>query len=238
MSGQDGPGVRCVIFLQGCPLRCTYCHNPDTWPAAGGKEYSPQQLFDIVCKYKPYFKNRGGVTFSGGEPMLQARDLVPLFQLCSENNIHTAIDTSGAVLNESVEECVKLADLVLLDIKHLHSDEFHTLTGGRLENLLQFVQMLSRHAKPTWIRQVIVPDWNDTTKDMDELAAFLADKPFVQKVELLGYHKLADAKYLELGMTPPMPDVPAMMDMRLAELQKYLNEKLAGLRINNRSNAR
>lgn len=233
MSGQDGPGVRCVVFLQGCPLRCKYCHNPDTWPLTGGSEFSPHQLFDTIRKYKPYFKNRGGVTFTGGEPLLQARTLVPLLELCQEADIHTAIDTSGVVLNENVERCVELADLILLDIKHMDAGEFNRLTGGLIDNVWRFMKLLERHNKPTWIRQVIVPGWNDREQDLNPLADFLADKKFVEKVELLGYHKLADAKYIELDITPPLPDVPEMDATRLAELQAYLDKKLAAAKSKN-----
>lgn len=231
MSGQDGPGVRCVVFLQGCPLRCEYCHNPDTWPLSAGREYSPHELFEIIRKYKPYFKHRGGATFTGGEPLLQARPLATLLELCGEANIHTAIDTSGVILGESVEECVELADLILLDVKHTEAAEFNRITGGGvLDNVRRFMNLLERYEKPTWIRQVIVPGWNDTEKALDALADFIAGKKFIQKVELLGYHKLADAKYAELGMTPPLAGVPEMDAARLAELQHILDKKLAAIK--------
>ena len=164
---------------------------------------------------------------------MQARPLIPLLELCQDAGIHTAIDTSGVVLNEDVERCVELADLILLDIKHMDAGEFHRLTGGTIDNVWRFVKLLERHNKPTWIRQVIVPGWNNRERNINALVDFLADKKFVEKVELLGYHKLADAKYIELGITPPLPDVPEMNPDRLTELQEYLDQKLAEARSKN-----
>lgn len=192
----DGPGIRYVVFLQGCPLRCEFCHNPDTWnPDAPVKyEYTPRELLDEVLRYKSYIRN-GGVTCSGGEPLMQAEFVTEFFRLCHENNIHTALDTSGALQKF---EPLQYTDLVLLDIKPGQKDR-------------KFLNHLQAMDKPTWIRHVVLPGRTDLT----ELGKELNGYDVVKKIELLPYHTMAVHKYRELGIPYPLEGVPALTEEEL-----------------------
>ncbi|MFV0468702.1 MAG: pyruvate formate-lyase-activating protein, partial [Dysgonomonas sp.] len=158
---KDGPGIRFVIFMQGCPLRCLYCHNPDTWSTNYPKiTMSPEEVFEEIKKVKNFIK-KGGITISGGEPLLQPDFILQLFKLCKEENLHTDIDTSGYVMNEKVKEVLAYTDLILLDIKHIEPHKYKILTGKALEPTLKFMEYLSQIEKKTWLRYVLVSDYSD-----------------------------------------------------------------------------
>lgn len=197
----DGPGIRYVIFLQGCHLRCKYCHNRDTWDIKGGSYKSLDEIFDQIKRYKPYFKSsNGGVTVTGGEPLLQVKFLIELFRNLKKAGIHTCIDTSGMVnLTEDVKKLLKLTDLVLLDIKHINSEKCKELTGHDNKKELEFARYLSQNGIPMWIRQVIVPGITDDEKDITNLKEFVKKLKTVEKVEFLPYHTVGKYKWKELG---------------------------------------
>lgn len=197
MGAVDGPGIRFVAFMQGCPLRCGYCHNPETWETAGGTEYTVQELFDKIKRYKNYFGKNGGVTFSGGEPFMQAEFVLEVIKKCRNAGIHTAVDTSGSVLNE---ELIRTADLVILDIKMTNEEDYKKYTGGSLKKTLEFLSHCEKHNKDIWIRQVIVPGINDNEDNIKALAGIIKGKSFIKKVELLPFKKLCSAKYENLGI--------------------------------------
>ena len=210
----DGPGIRYVIFVQGCPMRCLYCHNPDTWDCSGGQEISAEKLLSDILKYKNYFGNNGGVTVSGGEPLMQIEFVTQLFKLLKNEGIHTCLDTSGILFNSQnqlkISELIKYTDLVLLDIKHINSLKHKELTGFDNENVLNFAQFLNDNNLPVWIRYVLVPSINEDDKSLIELKKFLDSLNNVQKVEVLPYHTLGVSKYEKLnipyklsGVLPP-----------------------------------
>ena len=197
----DGPGIRFVIFLQGCHLKCKYCHNRDTWDIGGGSYKSLEDIFNKILRYKPYFKSsNGGVTVTGGEPLLQVKFLIELFKKLKKEGIHTCIDTSGLVsLTEDVKEVLKLTDLVLLDIKHIDRKKCKELTGHGNEKELEFAKYLSENNIPIWIRQVIVPGITDEEEDIIKLRNFIKTLKTVKKVEFLPYHTAGKYKWAELG---------------------------------------
>ena len=202
----DGPGTRFVIFFQGCPLRCKYCHNPDTWDINGGTEYTVSEIIDEILKYKKYYQN-GGVTVSGGEPLLQIDFVIELFQKLKQYNIHTAIDTSGFLFTENTVdkyiELIKYTDLFLLDIKHINNEEHIKLTTRENKNTLSFAKFLSDNNKEMWIRYVVVPDITTKIEYCVELKQFIDTLKTVSKVEVLPYHTMGIHKYKELGIEYP-----------------------------------
>ena len=205
----DGPGIRYVIFLQGCHLRCKYCHNRDTWDIKGGSYKSLDEIFEQIKRYKPYFKSsNGGVTVTGGEPLLQVKFLIELFKNLKKAGIHTCIDTSGMVnLTEDVKKLLKLTDLVLLDIKHIDSEKCKELTGHDNKKELEFARYLSQNGIPMWIRQVIVPGITDDEKDIITLKEFVKKLKTVEKVEFLPYHTVGKYKWKELGEKYEIEDI-------------------------------
>lgn len=198
----DGPGIRFVIFMQGCSLQCKYCQNRDTWEINAGNQYSAEELLNKILKYKNYFlSSGGGVTVSGGEPLLQYKFLIELFTLLKKENIHTAIDTSGNVdLTDDMKKLIDLTDLFLLDIKCINDEICKKLTGVSNKKELAFAKYLSSINKPTWIRQVIVPTITDRTEDLLALKDFLSTLTNVEKIELLPYHDLGKSKWIKLGL--------------------------------------
>ncbi len=198
----DGPGIRFVIFMQGCPLKCKYCHNRDTWNISGGTEYSIDEVIEKVMRLKPYMNtSHGGVTVSGGEPLLQMPFVTELFKKLKEMKIHTALDTSGNFpISETLKELLTYTDLVLLDIKHINNEKCIDLTGLPNTNTLNFAKFLSQHDIPMWIRQVLVPGITDDEMDLLALKDFIASLKTVKKVEILPYHDLGKFKWAELGL--------------------------------------
>lgn len=213
----DGPGIRFVVFLQGCPLRCMFCHNPDTWEASRPVQYewSPEQLLEEVLRYRNFIR-KGGVTCTGGEPLVQARFVAEFFRLCHEQGLHTCLDTSGAVWNENVREALAHTDLVMLDIKTL-DDELHPrLTGMSRENNQTLLDYLEEQHKPTWIRHVIVPMLTDDDARLHALAAHVGRYTCVERVELLPYHTMGEYKYDELNIAYPLKGVEPLPAERKA----------------------
>lgn len=206
---KDGPGIRFVLFLQGCPLRCLYCHNPDTWKQSDSKyELNPEEVMSEILKIRPFLR-KGGVTVSGGEPLLQAEFVLELFKLCKDNGLHTAVDTSGFVLNDKVREVLKYTDLVLLDIKHINPDKYKDLTARPLEPTLKFIEYISEINKPVWIRYVLVPGFTDDEKDLNQWATYVSRFENVERVDILPFHQMGIHKWEQLGEQYKLKDVPA-----------------------------
>lgn len=203
----DGPGIRFVIFMQGCPMRCQYCHNPDSWEINAGEDYSVSELLEKYNGVKEFVKN-GGITVTGGEPLLQIDFVTELFKECKIKNIHTALDTSGVMFNkdntEKIDELLKYTDLVLLDIKHIDDAEHKKLTGFSNKNILQFAKYLSDKNIPVWIRHVVVPDITYNEKYLSELGKFLAKLKNIKALDVLPYHDMAIPKYQNLGIDYPL----------------------------------
>lgn len=197
----DGPGIRYVVFMQGCPLRCAYCHNPDTWDGKSGKAVTVNEIVEDIRRYMPYMKlSKGGVTVTGGEPLLQIEFVTELFKELKKIGIHTAIDTSGYIDIEEVEEIIKYTDLFLLDIKHVDDIEHKKLTGVTNQKTLKLAKYLSDRGIPIWIRHVIVPGITDNIKEVKALAEFISTLKSVEKVEILPYHKMGEYKYEVLNI--------------------------------------
>lgn len=192
----DGPGLRYIIFFRGCPLRCKYCHNPDTWEKAGGREATIDELYSDIFKYRNFIH---GITCSGGEPLMQEDFILRLFKKVRECGLTTALDTSGTIFTENTKELLKETDLVLLDIKSFNKETYKSLTGGRLENTLSFAQYLKDNDIPMWVRFVLVPDLTDNLEDIEKMSLFLKDFSNLQKVEVLPFHKMGEYKWKELG---------------------------------------
>lgn len=211
----DGPGIRYVIFLQGCPLRCKFCHNPDTWEIGKiNKSFTPEEVLNEVLKYKRFFGKNGGVTITGGEPLVQTDFVLEFFKLCKENSIKTALDTSGFIFNNMVKEILKYTDLVLLDIKCIDEKIYKDLTGVELKNTLEFLNYLKEINKSVWVRHVVVPTITDNDKLLKKLANYLKDFKNVEKVEILPYHTLGIFKYKNLGIDYPLEGIEPLSEER------------------------
>ena len=209
----DGPGIRFVVFLQGCPLRCKYCHNPDTW-GVGGEEYTAEEVARRAVRYKNYFGKDGGVTVTGGEPLLQIEFVIELFTLLKKQGVHTCVDTSGITFQKDNPKSVdahkrllQVTDLFLLDIKHIDETACKALTGQSNRNTLDFAKFLSENNKKLWIRQVLVPGWTDNETDLQKTRAFIDTLNTVEKVEVLPYHTMGTVKYEKLGIAYPLAGV-------------------------------
>lgn len=221
----DGPGVRRVLFLQGCPLNCLYCHNPDARPfKCGYKTDAYTELREIARNKEYLIKTGGGVTLSGGEPLSQPEFVKTIFEGCKMMGIHTALDTSGYTGHRADDELLSYTDLVLLDIKHIRAADYKTLTAVKLQPTLEFARRLSDKNIPVWIRHVLVPGYTDNEEAVSELAAFVKTLQNVQRLEVLPYHKMADYKWQELGIENKLADTPepdeAMIFRTKANLQK------------------
>lgn len=218
----DGPGIRTVFFLQGCPARCAYCHNPDTWDPCGGREVDLDEIVSRAKRGKPYYGEDGGVTFSGGEPLLQGKFLFEAIKSLHAEGIGSAIDTSGTYFDEDSESAIAEADLVLLDIKHTDGTVFKELTGRGQESLFRLIEVVNRLEKPIWIRQVIVPGLNDTQEYIAALNDFLTNIETIRKVELLGYHNMAESKYEKLGIEYKLKGLAPMSSEKLQALSELI----------------
>lgn len=199
----DGPGVRFVVFMQGCNLRCKCCHNPDTWNMTDGDVYTPQQISQMVNRYKDYFGGTGGITVSGGEPLLQADFVRELFVLCHENGINTCLDTSGSILNEQVKKLLLHTDRVLLDIKYTNESQYVENAGCHYDLVLDFLDYLDSKSIATTLRQVIIPTINDDTDNILRLKQLADTRSCVDKIELLPFRKLCQTKYDSLNISFP-----------------------------------
>ncbi|WP_371410441.1 pyruvate formate-lyase-activating protein [Fusobacterium sp.] len=220
----DGPGIRFVVFLQGCPLRCKYCHNPDTWSITDSKiQESPREVFEKVKRYKKYFGKKGGLTITGGEPLLQLDFVLELFKLCKEENIHTALDTSGYIFNNKVKKILEYTDLILLDIKSIDEEVYKSLTGVELTNTLEFAQYLNKINKKTWIRHVVVPEITDNDNLLTRLSDYISKLNNIENIEVLPYHKLGVFKYKELGLNYVLDGIEELSKERLENAINILN---------------
>ncbi len=205
----DGPGLRYIVFTQGCPLRCKYCHNPDTWKYEDGKEVDTEELIKDILKYKTFMKaSNGGVTVSGGEPFLQPDFLRDLFIKCKAHGLHTAIDTSGYVNLEIADPVLDYTDLVLLDIKSYNKEVYKDLTGVPLERTLALSKHLNERHIPIWIRYVLVPNLTDDPKDIENLAKFLSTLDNVERIDILPFHKMGEYKWEQLGYEYALTHTP------------------------------
>lgn len=222
MGLMDGPGVRVVIFMQGCPLRCLFCHNPEMWMYNGGISYTKEEVLKTILKYKNYFGSNGGVTFSGGEPLAQPIFLKECLKLCKDNGINTCLDTSGVYNNDFDEELLDYVDLVILDIKALKQEEYNKMTNNDIDKSLKFLKICQTKNKKLWLRSVIVPDLNDNNQYITSLASFIKPLYNVEKVELLPYHTMGIVKYKELGLTYRLANTKAMDVGKCKKLQEKL----------------
>ena len=216
---KDGPGIRFVLFLQGCPLRCIYCHNVDTWNIKDRKYMmTPEEVMKEILKVKGFIRS-GGVTVSGGEPLLQPEFLIELFKLCKESGIHTALDTSGYIFDEKAKEVLEYVDMVLLDIKHINPMKYKILTSVSLEHTLKFAEYLSSINKPVWVRYVLVPGYSDDEEDLHEWAKFVSQFENIERVDILPFHQMGTYKWEKLGKDYKLKDVktPTREEVEKAE---------------------
>ncbi|NVF12014.1 pyruvate formate lyase-activating protein [Anaerococcus sp. AGMB00486] len=223
----DGPGIRTIFFLQGCPLHCIYCHNPDTQNTLKGKEVSVDYLVEKAKRMKPYFKNGGGVTISGGEPLIHGKDLIKLIDSLHKENIHVCLDTSGIGNSNYYEEIIDKVDLILLDIKHYNILGFKEMVGFSNDKLLKFIDYIKNSFTPIWIRHVMVPGFTDSKEDMENLVKFIHPiSKNIEKIEILPYHTLGIKKYEEIGKDYKLKGVEAMDKKKAKSLESYANSLL------------
>lgn len=218
----DGPGVRAVVFMQGCPLRCACCHNPDTWDFNSGTKVTAEEIFAKIKRLKNYFGKDGGVTASGGEPLMQSEFLKELFTLCKTDGITTAIDTSGCILNDSVKELLKLTDTVLLDYKYITDELYEARVGCEKIKVDKFLGYLNSQNIDTWIRQVIIKGLNNNEASVKALKELQEKYSCVKKIELLPFKKLCIEKYEKLNIEFPLKDTPETTKQEIEELTEFL----------------
>ena len=224
----DGPGIRFIVFVQGCRYRCQYCHNPETWEREGGYEATAQEIFRQAWRYRPYWKQTGGITVSGGEPLLQLAFVTELFRLAKAKGVNTVIDTAGEPFTydepffSAFEELLPLTDLFLLDLKQIDDVKHRTLTGVSNESALALARFLSERGKRMWIRHVLVPGWTTGEDDLRRLADFIAGLKTVDRVEVLPYHAMALHKYEELRLPYRLGDTPAPTAEEIARAEEIL----------------
>lgn len=227
----DGPGIRFVVFMQGCPMRCLFCHNPDTWDPTAKTQYemTPRQLLDEALRYKNFIKT-GGVTATGGEPLVQADFVKAFFELCKKEGLHTALDTSGVIFSEKAKEVIAFTDLVLLDVKTLDDELHKRLTGHTRDNNKAMLDYLQSIEKPVWIRHVVTPGINDDDNHLEAVADYLSRFSVVKQVEILSYHTMGKYKYESLGMKYALEgvdDLPVNVAEHAREiLRSYLDCKV------------
>lgn len=224
----EGPGIRLVLFLQGCNMRCLYCHNPDTQPLRGGEKMGIKKILALLENEKAYFSEKGGLTVSGGEPTIQARELVKLFKEVKEKGIHTALDTNGSIINDDVKNLYKLTDLVVLDVKHIDNEWHKKITGMGNENVLASAHYREESRKAMWLRYVLVPGYSDQAKYIDEWGKYFHNYKSVERVEIIPYHTLGAHKYEAMGMKYELEDVvpPTVEQIEKARriLEKYFGK--------------
>ena len=223
----DGPGIRFVVFMQGCPMRCIYCHNPDTWSVKGGRAVTAEELIEEFEKNRPFYKN-GGITVSGGEPLLQVGFVTELFRLARERGIHTCLDTSGATYREGddalrreLDELIKYTDIVMLDIKHVDPVLHKRLTGRENSGILAFAKYLDESGVDIWIRHVVVAGYTDGEEDLRRLGEFIGGLKHLRALDVLPYHSLGVSKYRELGIAYPLEGM-APLDKSAAEAARRI----------------
>ena len=218
LGAVDGPGVRYVVFLQGCPLRCAYCHNPDTWDFSGGQEREAAELVQEICRYKMYFGDKGGVTVSGGEPLLQPAFVAELFRLLHGEGIHTALDTSGVGNLEAARRVLEHTDLILGDLKFATREEYKTHCKADMEKILSFYRLAAELNVPLWVRHVVVPGLNDNLEDLRAIKALAESFPNLEKIEWLPFHNLCLEKYQSMSIPFPLAGTDNMDEAALQRL--------------------
>ncbi len=225
----DGPGTRFVVFVQGCPMRCAYCHNPDTWEMNGGTLMEPSYIIEQYERNSPFYANGGGITVTGGEPLMQLDFLIELFTLAKEKNIHTCIDTSGIAYNpdntplvEKLDRLMELTDLVMLDIKHIDPEKHMDLVKQPNENILKFAAYLDTKGVDMWIRHVVVPGYTDDDKYLFDLGYFIGQFSNLKALDVLPYHTMGENKYEKLGMEYRLKGVPAMDKTKLVDKKQAI----------------
>ena len=218
----DGPGVRYIVFLQGCALRCSYCHNPDTWDVKGGQEFTVSEVMQKIISCRSYIKS-GGVTLSGGEPLLQARFVSALLDACRAEGLHTAVDTAGSVPLSVSAEVISKSDMLLLDIKSLDDELCRAMTGQGNRNTLETLRFCEESGKPVWIRHVVVPGLTADMESLKRLAEYLGKFSCVRRVELLGYHKFGEYKWDALGFSNALKETPEPGAEFMREAQKLFD---------------
>lgn len=223
LGAADGPGVRAVVFMQGCPLRCACCHNPDTWDFSGGREIRAEELCTQLLRFRPYFGSTGGVTVSGGEPLCQAAFVHRVFSLLHREGVHTALDTSGCLLTPAAEALLNETDLVLLDYKYTDSDAYRRLVGCEREQVDRFLQHLQDKQIPVWLRQVSIPGLNDDAENDRRLSALSARFSCIRRIELLPFRKLCVTKYRDMRLPFPLEATPEADAKETARRQTALN---------------
>ncbi len=219
----DGPGIRFIVFMQGCPLRCLYCHNRDTWDTKGGREVTVEEIMEELSGYMEFIKfSGGGITVTGGEPTLQPQFVIALFKRCKETEIHTALDTSGFTDINKVEELLTYTDLVLLDIKHGIKEKHKALTGVNNDKIINFTRYLDEKKIPVWIRYVLVPGYTDGQEDLNAAASLIGELNNVEKIEVLPYHPMGEYKWKELGEQYALKGVEAPTREEVERAQRIL----------------
>ena len=224
MGTYDGPGLRLVVFLQGCPFRCLYCANPDTITFSGGHPTAPEEILKMALRQKPFFGKKGGVTFSGGEPTALAKALIPLVKMLKDNGINICIDSNGGVWNPEVEELFGLADLVLLDVKEYNNERHSAITGRDNAVTLRTAAWLEEYGKPFWLRYVLVPGYSDFEEDIRALGEHFGKYRMLQRVEILPYHTLGVHKYESIGQDYKLKDVPLNTPAQLTRAKSLFDK--------------
>lgn len=229
----DGPGIRLVVFTQGCMFRCAYCHNPDSqlWDNPNAINLTTKEILEKLEKQKPYFKNKGGLTFSGGEPTLQAKELVKICKKVKKADFHITLDTCGAIHNKETQQLYDLCDLVMLDVKHINQDWHKKLTNQPNDTVLKNAQYREKTKKDMWLRYVLVPGWTDQEEYLDEWAQYFSKFESIKKVQILPYHHLGIYKYDELGLDYKLEGVPAANEADALRAQKIFKKYLKNVEI-------
>ena len=229
----DGPGIRYVVFLQGCPMRCRYCHNPDTWDMGGGRDCTVEEIIDAYCKNRPFYET-GGITVTGGEPLMQLDFVTELFTAAKQQGIHTCIDTSGVMFHpqdakqrQKLERLMQVTDLVMLDIKHMDNEHHNALTGHGNENILAFARYLDEQGIAIWIRRVVAPGLSDQPDELEQLGRFIGSLRNLKALDVIPYHTMGVEKYKALGIPYSLEGVPAMSPQEAAQAKEHI---LRGIR--------
>ncbi len=232
----DGPGIRYVIFMQGCPMRCIYCHNPDTWKIGTGKEITSEEIISEFNKNRPFYQ-KGGITVTGGEPLIQIDFLIDLFKKAKKEKIHTCIDTSGITYNpenegyiKKLDELIKYTDLVMLDIKHIDPDKHKEITGKDNKNILAFAKYLEAKKIPIWVRHIIIENITDVPEELIKLGEFIGGLKNLRALDVLPYHTMGVNKYKELGIPYPLEGVKALPLEKAIEAKRYILQGIKNIR--------
>ena len=244
LGAVDGPGLRFVVFLQGCPMRCMYCHNPDTWLPTGGTEYSVEEVVNKILRYRTYFGKEGGVTVSGGEALLQAEFVTELFRALKAEGIHTCLDTSGVLRSGSADdmqangstnvertlsELLSVTDLVICDIKFTTEKDYLAYTGGSLSSVLHFLSLTQTAGVPLWVRHVVVPGFTDSEEEVRAMVTFARRYDNLKRIELLPFRKLCVTKYEQLSISFRCADIPECDEATISRLNRCIPESLRPL---------